>query len=276
MAASTFEPALGKVAEELRRCTIQVLATGEMALGSGVVISRGMAVTNAHVVRGATETQVRLWTGDVVPASVNRVDTWRDLALLAMPECDAAYAALRDSQSVRPGEMAVAVGSPLGFIGALSIGVVRGIGPVRGLGRREWLQADVRLAPGNSGGPLADIHGRVTGINTMVANGVGLAVPANTVQQFLSSKAPFRLGVTARPVALPTGMRGVIILELQRGGAAERASLVPGDVLVGVDGSAVRSVEDLADALACAGNTVRLRFIRGGQGQIRRTTGVAA
>jgi serine protease Do len=276
MPASAFEPALGKVTEELRRCTIQVLAGDDNASGSGVVISRGMAVTNAHVVRGATEAAVRLWNGDLVRASIDRVDRRRDLALLGMPECDSAYAVLRDSQSVRAGELAVAVGSPFGFIGAVSIGVVRGLGPVPGLDRRDWIQADVRLAPGNSGGPLADVHGRVTGINTMIANGIGLAAPANAVQQFLNAKAPFRLGVTARPIALPTGMRGVMILQLETGGAAERASLIPGDVLVGVDDIAVRSVEDLADALGCAGNKVYLRFIRGGQDRIRQTTGVAA
>ncbi len=276
MAAAAFEPALGRVTDELRRCTIQVLDGNEMGSGSGVVLSRGRAVTNAHVVRGVTEARVRLWSGQIARASIDRVDLRRDLALLGLPKDDSAYAVLRDSQSVRAGELAVAVGSPFGFLGAVSIGVVRGIGRVRGLGRRDWIQADVRLAPGNSGGPLADVHGRVTGINTMISNGIGLAVPADTVQQFLNSKAPFRLGVTVRPVALPGGMRGVILLELEQGGVAERASLVPGDVLIGVDNMSVSSVDDLADALQLAGNAVHLRFIRGGRSQVRQTTGVAA
>ena len=80
MAAAAFEPALGRVTEELRRCTIQVLDGTEMGLGSGVVLSRGMAVTNAHVVRDVTEARVRLWSGKIVEASIRRVDRGRDLA----------------------------------------------------------------------------------------------------------------------------------------------------------------------------------------------------
>lgn len=275
MAASTFGSSLGSIAEAVRRCTIQVLAHEEMACGSGVVVSRGLAITNAHVVRGAAEARVRLWSGDLAPVSIERRDPRRDLALLRIADGDHAHADLRDSQSVRPGELAMAVGSPLGFSGAVSMGVVRALGPVPGLGRDGWIQADVRLAPGNSGGPLADVDGRVIGINTMIWNGVGLAVPANAVQQFLNGKNPFRLGVTVRPIVLPSGTRGLMVLELERGGAAERASLLPGDLLVGVDNTGVRCVEDLSDALEVAGRTVTLGFLRGSEKRIRLTTGVA-
>ena len=276
MPSSASQPALGSVSEQIRRCTLQVSAANEASSGSGVVVSRDLAVTNAHVVQGAAKAQVRLWNGDVVTASVERRDARRDLALLRLPDRDNAQATLRYSNSVQAGEIALAVGSPLGFIGAVSMGVVRAVGPVSALGRRPWIQADVRLAPGNSGGPLADAHGQVIGINTMIFNGVALAVPSDTVQRFLSAKAPFRLGVTVRPLALPAGTRGLMVLELERGGVAERASLLPGDILVGVNETPVRSVDDLADALEGAGTKVSIRFKRGGQERIRQTTGEAA
>ena len=276
MAAFASAPALGSVTEQIRRSTIQVAAPNEASSGSGVVLSRGVAVTNAHVVRGAAKAEVRLWNGHVVSASIERRDARRDLAILRLPDPDTAYAPLRYSHSVRAGELALAVGSPLGFIGAVSMGVVRAVGPVAALGRRNWIQADVRLAPGNSGGPLADAHGQVIGINTMIFNGVALAVPADSVQQFLSAKAPFRLGVTVRPLALNAATRGLMVLELEKGGVAERASLLPGDVLIGVDETSVRSVDDLADALERAGTKVSIRFRRGGQERVRQTTGEAA
>jgi serine protease Do len=235
-----------------------------------------MAVTNAHVVGRATEVQARLWTGDVVHASIERRDSRRDLAILRVSEIDNAGAALRESNSIRPGELAIAVGSPLGFLGAVSMGVVRAVGPVRGIGARRWIQADIRLAPGNSGGPLVDVHGRVLGINTMISNGLGLAVPSDTVQQFLTAKAPFRLGVTVRPVTLPTGTRGVLILEVEKDSAADRASLIPGDLLVAINEAPVRSVDDVADALEHADRILSMRFQRGGQNGVRQTTAAAA
>lgn len=273
--ASTPRTAIGNIAEQIRRCTVQVSAPNEALAGSGVVLSPGVAVTNAHVVGGAAKAQVRLWDGEVVSAAVERRDTRRDLALLRIPDHDITYATLRDSRSVHAGELALAVGSPLGFIGAVSMGIVRTVGPVRALGRRSWIQADVRLAPGNSGGPLADAHGEVIGINTMIFNRVGLAVPADTVQQFLSARAPLRLGVTVRPLAVPAGARGLMVLELERGGVAERASLLPGDILVGLDEIALCSVDDLADALERAHRKVSIRFKRGGEERVRQTTGEA-
>ena len=90
-----------------------------------------------------------------------------------------------DSSALRVGELVMAIGNPMGFIGALTTGVVHALGGLAGFGAQSWVLADVRLAPGNSGGPLADAYGRVIGINTMIVHGLGAAVPGNAVTAFL-------------------------------------------------------------------------------------------
>ncbi|MGB7438178.1 MAG: trypsin-like peptidase domain-containing protein, partial [Candidatus Acidiferrum sp.] len=167
---------LGEVAERVRRYTVLVQPGGRGS-GSGVIWSTdGTIITNAHVVRGS-RMEVTLWDGREYPAEVTNRDTRSDLATLRIPAVDLSSAAPLNSSEVRPGEVVIAVGNPLGFLGAMTMGVVHAVGPLRGLGDRSWVQADVRLAPGNSGGPLADVHGRVIGINTMVAGRTALAIP---------------------------------------------------------------------------------------------------
>jgi serine protease Do len=185
-------------------------------------------------------------------------------------------AVLRETKSLRPGEIAIAAGNPLGFIGAVSTGLIRSVGPVAGLGDRPWVQAALRLAPGNSGGPLADIHGRVVGINAMVVNGVGLAVPSEGVQRFLSAAPAFRLGVTVRPARLRDGTRGLLILEIEPESPACRASLFPGDLITDIEATRTEDMEALeavlTDAGAQARSSVAVRFRRGGSARDRQAT----
>ena len=120
----------------------------------------------------------------------------------------------------------------------------------------DWIQSDVRLAPGNSGGPLADIHGDLLGINTMIAGPFALAIPLHRVQAFLSTKPlPSALGVTVRPITL-TRLRnrrmGLVVLEVEKDSPAEQASLFAGDVLVGAAGKDLRSPDDLHQAIRMA------------------------
>src|SRR5262249_39235612 len=159
---------------------------GRRSSGSGVIWNDdGLVVTNAHVIRGR-RARIELWDGRDFEGEVSRRDAQYDLATVSIPTNQLPAASPRDSDTVRPGELAVAVGNPFGFIGALATGAVYACGPVRGLGGRTWVQAAIRLAPGNSGGPLADSEGRVIGINTMVVGGgLGLAVPSNVVADFV-------------------------------------------------------------------------------------------
>jgi serine protease Do len=264
----------GEVAEALRRTTVQVSSSGR-GFGSGVILSAdGLIVTNAHVVR-SSHAQVKLWDGRTLEAVVTSRDLSQDLAALLASGSDLPAAALADSSKARVGELVLAVGNPLGFVGALSTGIIHAAGSVRGLGMNSWLQADVQLAPGNSGGPLADVQGRVLGINTMVAGGLALAIPSNDVSRFLANGPSHSvLGVEVRPVRIvlrDENRIGLVVLEVSPGGPASTASLMIGDILVGVDGALFRSVNDLESALQGTSERIlNLLFLRGDRRNIRR------
>jgi serine protease Do len=268
----------GEIAEQLRRSTVLVLP-GERGNGSGVIWSAdGVIVTNAHVAR-ASQMRVQLWDGREFDAALVSRDTRRDLAELRVKAANLPAAAVADSSQVRPGELAIAIGNPLGFVGALTTGVVQAVGPLRRFGSQPWVQADVRLAPGNSGGPLADARGRVIGINTMVAGRLALAVPSNAVTAFLAADpVDAWLGVTVAPVRVPSpGSRakafGLVLLEVEPDSPAANASLLPGDILLGTDEKSFASLEDLATSLQGSGQrVVRLAFLRGDYERYRRVT----
>jgi serine protease Do len=268
-------PVPGRIAEFLRRATVQVRAAGEEVhgSGSGIVMLDGQIVTNAHVAVGG-DVVVEAWDGTSRKARVVRKDEHSDLALLCADGLDAPPAALANNEP-KPGAAVIAVGNPLGFVGAVSSGFVHAVGALRGLGGRRWIQADVRLAPGNSGGPLADVQGQIVGVNTMVAGGMALAIPAALVQRFLSAKPQRSLGAVVRQVMLRSPRRqprpALLLLELAVGGAAESASLLPGDILVEAQGEPVESAVDLSNALA-SGDTLQLGFHRAGDARIRRVT----
>ena len=260
---------IGEVGELLRRSTVHIRITGpgRQGAGSGVIWdAAGTIVTNAHVLGNGTPL-VELWDGRSLPAEVQAADNPSGdfLAKLKLPAVGLPAATLRDSP-VRPGELVVAVGNPLGFTGALTTGVVHAVGPFSGLGRKPWVQAAIRLAPGNSGGPLADAAGHVIGINTMiVSGGIALAVPSATVDEFVRNGAGPPLGVTVRPVRLHrrSGL-GLLILGIDQGSLAEQASLLIGDLLIGTEKAGFTDAGDLADALAEAGSgRLTLRFLRG-------------
>lgn len=177
--------ALGDTAERLRRVTVSVSVPERQSSGSGVLVSSlGHVVTNAHVVQGRHPV-IELWDGRRFPARLTTLARRHDLALVKIDTLGLPAIELADSDAVRPGELALAVGNPLGFTGALSSGVIHSLGSVRGLGENSWVRAAVRLAPGNSGGPLANAAGRLIGVNTMIANGLALAIPSNVVADFL-------------------------------------------------------------------------------------------
>jgi len=270
-------PGFGEIAEQLRRST--VLVGAGRGNGSGIIWSRdGVVVTNAHVARGST-ISVQLWDGRELNATVTSRDPHRDLAALRIHATDLPAAVAADSSEVRAGELAIAIGNPFGFVGALTTGVVHGVGPIRGLGPQSWVQASVRLAPGNSGGPLADAHGRVIGVNSMVAGRVALAIPSNAVTSFLSGDSGEGwLGITVYPVQVPRPASrgkifGLVLLEVEPGSPAASASLLPGDILLGTEEKPFALLEDLSRALRGSGpRLLRLEFLRGDYARVRRVT----
>ncbi|HEY6389879.1 MAG TPA: trypsin-like peptidase domain-containing protein [Bryobacteraceae bacterium] len=242
--------AFGEVAERLRRSTVKVHA-GQAGSGSGVIWNAdGQVVTNAHVLREG-RAQVELWNGRQAAAHVLRRDRRRDIALLQVQAEDLLAAAHGDSDILRTGELVIAVGNPFGFTGAVSTGIVHSV-------TQPWIVSDVRLAPGNSGGPLANARGEVVGINTMIAGGLACAIASNCVVQFLSHA---HLGVTVRPMHL-----GLMVLEVAPQSPADRASLRPGDVLV-----SFHSLKDLEEALSSTHEgRLEIEFRRGAGTRSRR------
>jgi len=262
----------GEVAERLRRSTVQVRLRGAHAGGSGVIASPdGRIVTNAHVARGG-DASVELWDGRSLAARLVARDSRRDLAALQVEASGLPAAAFGDSDRLRVGELVMAIGNPMGFIGALTRGVVHAVGRLPGLGPQSWVLADVRLAPGNSGGPLADSQGRVVGINTMIVHGLGAAVPASAVSPFLrrGGGSGFALGVTVQPVRLEDRRFGLLVLKVERGSPAEAAPLWVGDVLTGAQGRPLASPADLHQALQNAGGLIHLEFLRGERSATRK------
>jgi serine protease Do len=247
----------GEIAERLRRSTVEVRIPGERGGGSGVVWkASGLILTNAHVARAA-DAEVDLWDGRRIPGRVVSRDGRRDLALLRIAASNLEPATAGDSAALQPGELVMAVGSPLGFAGALSRGAVHSTGPIDGMGPQPWIRAGVRLAPGNSGGPLANARGEVVGINTAIVNGLGVAIPSNAAVDFVERGPLPSLGVALRPVRL-----GLLLLDVDAEGAAANASLKPGDTLL-------MSLEALHGALDSGGGVLQLRFLR--ESKIRET-----
>jgi serine protease Do len=176
-------PHLARIADRLRELTVEIY--GASGGGAGILWAPDRIVTNAHVARGEP---LRVGLGDdrLVDAELVAADRRVDLAILRIPRCGLAPAALADSDALRVGALVAALGHPFGLRRTLTAGVVHALAPAAPGGRR-WIHADVRLAPGNSGGPLADTDGRVVGINTMIAGGLALAIPINDVRRFVAA-----------------------------------------------------------------------------------------
>jgi serine protease Do len=182
LAAGPLGEELTGLADSLRKITVQV-HTGRWGHGSGVIWrSDGLIVTNAHVASGAG-VRVRLADGRLLDGRLVAREPDRDLAALRIMASGLPAAAPGRFDSLRAGELVAALGHPLGVADALSLGVIHEL--TRDEGKPAWIRADIRLAPGNSGGPLADVTGQVLGINTLVAGGLGFAIPSPVVAGFL-------------------------------------------------------------------------------------------
>ena len=173
---------LAGVATDLRRVTVELADAGH-AVGSGVVWAPDWVVTNAHVAPHA-HVIVRRADGAEAHGHVVARDRHADLALLQVPGLGLAAATLAPADELRVGSLVVAVGHPFGVRGALTTGIVHAMGSFVP-GGRSWIQGDLRLAPGNSGGPLADVRGRVVGINAMIVGTLALAIPVSDVTRFV-------------------------------------------------------------------------------------------
>ncbi|TAH38276.1 MAG: PDZ domain-containing protein [Planctomycetota bacterium] len=247
--------------------------SARLAAGSGVLIAPdGYALTNSHVVHGGAGFEAELSDGRSVLADVVGEDPATDLALLRLSGGAFPHAALGDSNAVRVGDVAIAVGSPFGLARTVTLGIVSALGrtlPSQAPGRaiEGVIQTDAPLNPGNSGGPLLDVAGKVIGVNTAVipaAQGLCFAVPSNTaafvVAELLAHGRVRRawLGVSVLEVLLPAAVardlqrphpRALAVLEVAPGSPAAAAGLRPRDLLLALDGHPLASAADLQRAL---------------------------
>jgi serine protease Do len=269
-------------------------------------------ITNAHVVlaaRGTTLMVQPIGSDEELAATVTAVDPTRDLAALQVTGKNFTAAEIGDSAALRIGELVIAVGNPWGRVGAMVAGVVAARAPVdleeeakradpiapdehreeaprRGWGRgrrleTEVIQADIRLYPGNSGGPLADAQGRVVGVNSMVVGGLGFAIPSRTVRQFLAETqrtAQVYLGVQVLTTPVSQAQRdrlglasetAALIMGVEPGSPADAAGVLVGDILLAVGRYDVTDAASLARVMrrleTPQGESLSLKLARAGQ-----------
>ncbi len=242
-------------------------------MGSGFLLTPdGYALTNSHVVSGRPKLRAVTAEGDELDATLVGDDPATDLALVRLLARELPFAELGDSEGLQVGQLVIAMGNPLGFQSTVSTGVISALGrAMRGEGGRRIdniVQHTAPLNPGNSGGPLLDSRGRVVGINTAIiamAQGLGFAIPSKTAQWVVSELLAhgqvrrLSLGISATVAMLPRRLirehdllsdRAVEVVEVMPGGAAQLAGLMPGDLLLAVNGRIVTEVDDLHQILA--------------------------
>jgi serine protease Do len=253
-------------------------------LGSGVIIDkRGYVLTNHHVVRGADGVTVRLSSKQEYRGRIVGIDVKTDLAVIRFePGSEVAVARLGDSDSLRVGEWAIAIGNPFGLDQTVTVGVVSATGRADvGIATFEnFIQTDASINPGNSGGPLVNLRGEVIGINTAIVatgQGIGFAIPANMVKritgQLIDRGKVTRgwIGIAMEPLTLDlahslglSDTRGAVVARVYPGGPAAAAGLQKNDVVVSFEGVGVDDYRQLQRLSADAevGQKVKLEVIR--------------
>lgn len=259
--------------------------------GSGVIIdSVGHVITNNHVVDSADVVTVTLKDGRVFKGKVMGSDEATDIAIVELEtnERNLPHAILGDSEHLKVGQIALAIGNSLGLPGGptVSLGLVSALGrPLPGADFifEGFIQTDAAVNPGNSGGPLANLQGEIIGINSAIipyANGMGFAIPINMVRhvanQILEKGKVIRpwIGISAVDVNASISRRydlgvdsGVMIIGVSRYSPADEAGLREGDVITMIDGHQTEKMKDLLSDLArlAVGSGIRLKIIRQGR-----------
>lgn len=292
-----YSEAVSSVAEAVGPAVVRVDTRtragkpGQGGVGSGVVISPdGLVLTNSHVVDGAREVRLSDTEGRTTEARLLGIDPDTDLALLrADAPRNLAFAPLGDSKQLRRGQIAIAIGNPLGFESTVTAGVISALGrslrSVSGRMIEDVIQTDAALNPGNSGGALLSSRGEVIGINTAVirgAQGICFAVASNTAKHVLSEiilhgrVRRAYVGVAAQTVPVPrrhamaAGIEnafGALLSSLDQKGPASEAGLLSHDIVVALDGEKVTGVDDLVRLLDRnrIGRTVKVEVLRLGR-----------
>ncbi len=267
-----------------------------MGAASGIVYSaEGHVLTNSHVVGGASAIGVTLTDGRRFDAKTVGIDPDTDCAVIKIDARDLPAARFGDSRALRPGQLVVAVGNPLGLQTTVTAGVVSALG--RSLRAEtghlidEMIQTDAALNPGSSGGPLVTVEGEVVGMNTAIvapAQGICFAIPSSTltyVADVLIREGRIRrgfLGIGGQNVSFVQELvkrlknretSGVLIVAIEPKGPAERAGIRAGDVIVDMDGEKIENADALHKKLEkCIGCTVRIEVLRAHGNDVERVT----
>ncbi|CAN7428770.1 trypsin-like peptidase domain-containing protein [Pseudoduganella sp. LjRoot289] len=262
--------------------------TGEAdigSMGSGFVIRPdGYVLTNAHVIEGADAVKVRLTSKREYPAKVIGADPYTDVALLKIEASGLQAVHAGDPASMEPGEWVAAIGSPFGFDNSVTVGVVSAKGRLLPNGSYvPFIQTDVALNPGNSGGPLFDTRGNVIGINSQIYSqtggymGISFAIPINIAMEISEQLRQHgrvvrgRIGVQLQELTyqLATALglaeiQGALVTAVEQGGPAHRGGIRPGDVILSINGETVATTADLARLIGGArpGSTVTAEIWR--------------
>ena len=269
-----FSEAIADIVSRVKPAVVLIGQNGSH--GAGVIWRKdGIVVTNRHVLRG-DRADVVLDDGRRVTGIVAARHPSQDLAIVKIAVDDLTAVEIGDSSTVRPGQLAIAIGHPPGLRSAATLGVVVAAGQaatLEGPQTGDWLQTDVTLRPGNSGGPLIDTDGAVIGINTMVNGRLSLSVPSATVERFVAGERPGDprawLGVNGLlvPLRRPNYPSGFLISEIAEGSPADRAGLIVGDVIVVIAGHTVTDAETVPAAILRMnpGEAVAVEVLRGGE-----------
>ncbi len=260
----------------------------ERSLGSGFIITTdGYVMTNAHVLGKATKVTVTLQDGRDFKGAVVGRDEKTDIGLVKIDATKLPYAVLGDSDAIEVGQWSIAIGNPFALDHTVTTGVISAKGRTVALNERSpyqsYIQTDASINPGNSGGPLCNISGEVVGINTAIYSqtggsvGIGFAIPVNVAKKVahdLANKGKVvraGLGATVQSldykIAKSFGLdstEGALLSAIQPGSAAAKAGLKPGDIVVELDGSPVRSASEMIARLytKSAGDAVKLTVLR--------------
>jgi putative serine protease PepD len=278
LAATTSTPSGGDVQTQFIRVVSQVSPQvvqieTDQGLGSGVVYDdQGHIVTNDHVVAGAKRYTVTLADSAREPASLTGRYTAGDLAVLQLKSGRPPKATFADSSKLKVGQLALAIGNPLGLRSSVTDGIISSLGrtvsegPETGAVIASAIQTSASINPGNSGGALVDLDGQVVGIPTLAAvdpqlgggaaPGIGFAIPSNTVtriaDQLIASGHVTRSGRAFLGVEVATGVTGsgVLVAAVQKNGPAADAGIRPGDRILSIAGKPTPTADDLTVVLA--------------------------
>jgi serine protease Do len=262
----------------------------EGALGSGVVVSAdGYILTNNHVVENSRQVEVELTDGRTFKATVVGADAPSDLAVLKVDAKALPIMPLADSDQVRVGDVALAVGNPLGVGQTVTMGIVSAKGRATGTGNgsfEDFIQTDAPINHGNSGGALINTRGELIGINSQILSpsggniGIGFAIPTNmaknVMDQLVSGGKVHRgmLGVTVQGITSDLAgslglsqVKGALVSAVSEGSPAERAGIKRGDVILEMNGQGVSDSNSLRNQVSRIkpGTTVNLKVLRAGQ-----------